>query len=193
MLLNPVKSEDNDPSYVKIPTRLSATEGDTRANTTSVKVRVVDHYEGNVEWVLESWMEIQDNLIAPMGYTSKEDVIKKWLLYMQRTVDGTARQQLSNACRLARNYVAGSHLFNNIPNFQGAQMSMALLTDAGLFSFMDREWEIPGPLDLQFVDTKAYQDFLYEEYQQAVGLFLTIFRECYHKAHVDQVNYLQRD
>ena len=195
MLLNPVKSEDNDPSYVKIPTRLSATEGDTRANTTNVKVRVVDHYEGNVEWVLESWMEIQENLLAPMGYTRTSENVKKWLLYMQRTVDGTARQQLTNACRLARNYIAGTHLIHNIPNFQGNQMSMALLTDSGLFSFMDRDWDIPGPLDLQFVDTEAYQDFLYEEYQRAVlnGLFPTIFGESYHKAHADQVNYLQRD
>jgi hypothetical protein len=123
MLLNPVKSEDNDPSFVKIPRCLSATEGDTRANTTNVNVRVVDHYEGNVEWVLESWMEIHENLIALMGYTRKSEVVKKWLLYMQRTVDGTAHQQLSNACQLARNYVAGLHLFNNIPNFQGNQMS----------------------------------------------------------------------
>ena len=60
---------------------------------------------------------------------------------------------------------------------------------------MDRDWEIPGPLDLQFMDTEAYQDFLYEEYQHAVlnGLFSTIFGESYHKAHADQVNYLQRD
>jgi hypothetical protein len=69
MLLNPVKSEDNKSGYIKIPTRLSATEGDTRTNTTNVKVRIVDHYDSNVEWVLKSWMEVQEYLIAPMGYT----------------------------------------------------------------------------------------------------------------------------
>ena len=93
MLLNPV----NDPSYVKIPTRLSATEGDTRANTTNVKVRVVDHYEGNVEWVLESWMEIQENLLAPMGYTRTSENGKKMVaLYAENR--GRNRTSATNEC-----------------------------------------------------------------------------------------------
>ena len=77
------KKEDEDEKVshtVKLPIKIAADGGDTRANVTSFEMRGISHFDNNVEAVLESLSQLKERVIKPKAI---EDTIEEWKVTLQ--------------------------------------------------------------------------------------------------------------
>ena len=86
---------------VKIPIKIAANSNKSRSNVTSFEIKGINHFDNNVESVLETFMELNEQVIKPKGITdSKQEcktVIK--LLHILCTT-GAATQTLQEATKM---------------------------------------------------------------------------------------------
>jgi hypothetical protein len=177
---------------VKIPVRIEANGGDSRANMSSFEMKSITHFENNVENVIEGISQLQERVIKPKGIENPNEEIKVRLMLMQLICkSGPASQTLQESCRVARQFVYDEYLIHsNLDAPDEVQEDVLVNDEKSFFDFLEKFFNL---IDFSvFEDTAAYTRFLYQEFNRALwnNLHSIIFGADAYRAFKQQKDYM---
>jgi hypothetical protein len=176
---------------VKLPVKIDAEGGDSRANVTYWEIKGITHFENNVENVLDSIHQLQQHVIKPKGIENPHELITTTIRMMGLICNGgTATQTLQETGRIARQGVYDTHLSEHEDEDDEVSEDILVTDESAFIAYIEdanREYD-----EEVHANNAKWTDFLYTEYKRMFWnhLHSIIFGPNAYKAFKDQKNYM---
>ena len=175
---------------VKIPIKIAADGDESRSNVTSFEIKGINHFDNNVEAVLETFMELNERVIKPKGITdSKEECKTVIKLLHLLCMTGAATQTLQEATKMARTRVVHTILALNHPSLSDQEGTL-ISNEKNFYECIEGTFD---DLDKEvFQDDETYSNHLFGEYNRYFWNHLNsiIFGADAYRAYKEQKKYL---
>ena len=177
-----------EPSTTKFPIQMDPEGGDTRTNTTYVKVNNVDFFDSEPEKILNVYSTIQQRLIKPKNNGDEGEDAKQFLHLLRTVCSDTARSTLDSVTRNARQELWDKE-FAKIGDLTYLDEEI-VENEQTLHTMIDGTWTtVPEGHD----NVAVYRKYLKKEYLRYImnGLHGITFGADAYRAHKVQHKYLR--
>ena len=177
-----------EPKQVKFPVKLDENEEDTRANTTYVKVNVIDYFDSDVESLLGTFSVLEKRLIKPKNLDDEGQEARQFLAYLANVCSETARSTLESVKKDARKQLWTEELAEN--GQLEVQEDQLIADEQTLYNLIDGDWaDVPEEYD----DVGEYRVHLLTAYRRNIlnNLHQITFGADAYRAHYVQKKYLR--
>ena len=116
------EDDDGETKEVKIPLKINPKEGDSKLNMTYLVVRAIEHWDNNIELVLDNFTCIDDKIMpSRTNGKAKDDIKMNKIIYIDTLC--TSKMTL---LRPSRNKPEMMSLFKSKPKSRGIQLRLRL-------------------------------------------------------------------
>ena len=177
-----------EPKQMKFPIKLNEAEEATRANTTYVKVNVVDYFDSEPERLLGTYSVINQRLIKPKNLSDEGEEACQFLAYLTNVCSETARSTLDAVKKEARQELWDEQFAGN--GQIDVEEDAVVDDEQNLYNLIDGDWDV---VPEGHNGVPEYKQHLLSEYKRRVlnGLNQISFGADSYRAHTIQKKYLR--
>ena len=137
------EEDENETKEVKSPLKINPREGNSKLNTTYLIVRAIEHWDDNIELVLDNFARIDDKIMpSRTNGKVKQDDIKTKIIYIGTfCTSKIASDTFETVKKQARNDVTlqirSEVEWNSAPAQTQGERTIALKSDQDIYNFMN--------------------------------------------------------
>mmetsp|Transcript_19332 Transcript_19332/g.21896 ORF Transcript_19332/g.21896 Transcript_19332/m.21896 type:complete len:460 (+) Transcript_19332:69-1448(+) len=178
---------------VKLPVKITSDGDDSRSNVTNQEIKMISHFDGNVEGVLESLSQLQELVIKPRMLSEIGEELRVTMQLMSILCTGPAAQTFQEATKAARNHAYDTYLKEYD---EDDEMHKQIITaeNNALFQYLSTT-NFEGIDEEQFADSDALVKHVFEDFKYTFwnNLFAVIFGADAHRAYEIQKEYMTHE